>query len=72
MTLMWSFTIILVLSLFHCTTCSITEDNRDEKGTTADIEIIDGPNLNTSGIKGTIFHVSQYLKIKIVDQTVSY
>ena len=64
MTLMWSLAIILILSLFHCTTCSSTENNGDEKGTTADIEIIDGPNLNTSGIKGTIFHVSQYLKNK--------
>ena len=65
MALMWSFAIILILSLFHCTTCSSTENNGDEKGTTADIEIIDGPNLNTSGIKGTIFHVSQYLKMKV-------
>ena len=62
MTLMWSFAIILILSLFHGTTCSITEDNNDEKGTTAGIEIIDGPNLNTSVIKGIMFHVSQYLK----------
>ena len=62
MTLMWSFAIILILSLFHSTTCSITEDNNDEKGTTAGIEIIDGPNLNTSVIKGIMFHVSQYLK----------
>ena len=66
MTLMWTFAIILILSLFHGTTCSITEDNNDEKGTTAGIEIIDGPNLNTSGIKGMVFHVSQYLKIYCV------
>ena len=66
---MWSFAIILILSLFHCTTCSSTENNGDEKGTTADIEIIDGPNLNTSGMKGTIFHVSQYLKMKVISST---
>ena len=66
MTLMWSFAIILILSLFRCTTCSSTEDNSDKKGTTADIEIIEGPNLNTSGIKGMLFHVSQYLKNYVV------